>query len=385
LLGPRDVNTVCFRDGELPESLVRRPLKCSLLDVAVGSGSVEMTKYLFEFHRARATRETLKQSISGGNLGMFRMVRERLPEGELGDRVDLMGVAAEFYQEEMLTWLLRDATVFERELLGVFALELQLADPLMVASENGFHPWWGRTREVSLKWRASLQLEFVSAPDGFSSEGGWWTDVSGATSALRGLGVDGRDGPALPDGRPRVGCVIEFEWTTEMSQAQLGDSKLVKSVVFPVGVIAIGEKALHRFEALESVVFPAGCVAVGYLAFAHCVALNAVSLPVGCKAADVCALFGCSALVSATIPAGCTTINRDCFREGTSLRGVRFPNGLKLIAERAFFGSALKEVAFPDDCEVAKSAFCQCKALTKVMVGSDCRSIGESALRSAER
>jgi hypothetical protein len=122
LLGPRDVNTVCFSEEELPESLVRRPLECSLLDVAVGSGSVEMTKYLFEFHGARATRETLKQSISTGNLGMFRMVRERLPEGELRDRVDLMEVAAEFHQDEVLAWLLRDATVFERELLQTLAL-----------------------------------------------------------------------------------------------------------------------------------------------------------------------------------------------------------------------------------------------------------------------
>jgi hypothetical protein len=63
----------------------------------------------------------LKQSISTGNLEMFRMVRERLPEGKLGERVDLMEVAAEFHQEEVLAWLHRDATVFEREGLLVFA------------------------------------------------------------------------------------------------------------------------------------------------------------------------------------------------------------------------------------------------------------------------
>jgi hypothetical protein len=44
LLGPRDVNTVYFDEKELPESLIRGPSKCSLLDVAVGSGSVEVTK-----------------------------------------------------------------------------------------------------------------------------------------------------------------------------------------------------------------------------------------------------------------------------------------------------------------------------------------------------
>jgi hypothetical protein len=72
LLGPRDVNTVCFGGETLPLSLVRRPSECWLVDVAVGSGSVEMTKYLLEFHRAKPTRETLKQSIS---IGSFELIK----------------------------------------------------------------------------------------------------------------------------------------------------------------------------------------------------------------------------------------------------------------------------------------------------------------------
>jgi hypothetical protein len=141
LLGPREANAVSFSEKELPESLVRHPLECSLLDVAVGSGSVEVTKCLLEFHSARPTRETLKQSISTGNLELIKLMRERLMEGELGDRVDLLEVAAEFHQEEVLTWLLRDATVFELELLGVFAVERKLADVLVTARENGYRPW----------------------------------------------------------------------------------------------------------------------------------------------------------------------------------------------------------------------------------------------------
>jgi hypothetical protein len=382
LLGPRDVNTVCFNERELPESLVRRPSECSLLDVAVGSGSVEMTKYLFEFHGAKATRETLKQSISAGNLGMFRMVRERLSEGELRDRVDLMEVASEFHQEEVLAWLHRDATVLERELLGVFALERKVADSLVVAFEGGFHPWWGRTRGVSLKWRASSETEFVSAPRGFWSDGGWWTAVSGATSALRGLGNEARLGPTLPAGRPRVRSAARFEWTKEMSRAQMGTASLVKSVVFPSIVIAIGKEALRKFEALESVVFPAGCVDIAYLAFAHCTALKTVSLPFGCKATGDDAFVECSSLVSVTIPVGCSTISRGCFSCCTSLTEMGFPKGLKLVGECAFFWSALKEVALPDGCAVAMCAFWECRALTKVMIGSGCRSIGACAFEA---
>jgi hypothetical protein len=99
-LGARDVDMIKFDGDRLPSSLVRRPWACSLLEVAVGSSSVEMTKYLLEFHGAKPTREALKMAISSGSLELIRMMRERLPEGELGERVDLMEVAADFHQEE---------------------------------------------------------------------------------------------------------------------------------------------------------------------------------------------------------------------------------------------------------------------------------------------
>jgi hypothetical protein len=149
-----------------------------------------MTKCLLEFHRATPTRETLKMAIATGIFELIKMMRERLPEAELRDRLGLLEVAAEFHQPEVLGWLLRDATVFEQELLVVFALERELADSMVVAFEIGFRPWWFHTREVSLKWRTSSQLELVAAPDGFSSECGWWTAVSGDVSALPALERD---------------------------------------------------------------------------------------------------------------------------------------------------------------------------------------------------
>jgi hypothetical protein len=56
--------------------------------------------------------------MSSGNLELFKMMRERLPESEFRLRDDLMEVAAEFHQVEALVWFFRDATIFERELLG---------------------------------------------------------------------------------------------------------------------------------------------------------------------------------------------------------------------------------------------------------------------------
>jgi hypothetical protein len=93
LLGRRDANAVWFNGRDLLESLVRRPLEASLLDVGMGSGWVEMTKY----HRAKPTRGTLERSMTSGPLALFRMVREFLPEAELRDHLHLLEDAAEFH------------------------------------------------------------------------------------------------------------------------------------------------------------------------------------------------------------------------------------------------------------------------------------------------
>jgi hypothetical protein len=129
--------------------------------------------------------------MSRGNLELIKMMREHLSEAEFRLVDDLMEVAAEFHQGEVLVWFFRDATIFERELLGVLALERKLADSLVLAFETGFEPWWYLTREVSLKWRASAELEFVSAPEGFTVEDGWWRSKNGNECALSSLGSEG--------------------------------------------------------------------------------------------------------------------------------------------------------------------------------------------------
>ena len=100
LLGSDDVNEVKAR--RLPDALVRKGPGAPLLDIAVGCGSVDVTKCLLEFHRAKPSREALKIAISGGSLELVRLVVGRLPESELELRIDLAEIAAEFHQLELL-------------------------------------------------------------------------------------------------------------------------------------------------------------------------------------------------------------------------------------------------------------------------------------------
>jgi hypothetical protein len=143
LVGARDVNAIEVEFESLPSAVIRRPFECALLDVAVGWGAVEVTKCLLEFHRATPTRETLKMAISSGNLELIRIVVARVPQ--LRERVDLLEVAADFHRVDVLAWLLRDASVFERELFMCLAIERRLADAVVVALDERVVPWWGRT------------------------------------------------------------------------------------------------------------------------------------------------------------------------------------------------------------------------------------------------
>jgi hypothetical protein len=235
LLEPRDVDTIYFSEKKLPGWLVRRPLRCSLLDLAVGSGSVEMTKYLLEFHGANPTQETLKQSISVGNLELVKMMRGGLPEAELGDRLDLVEVAAEFQQVEVLALLLRDAVSVDRELLAVFGVKRKLADTLLALYENGCRPWWYRTREVALKWGPSAELELVPAPEGLWAEGGWWTSNNGGQWGLPPLGPEGGGVWTLPKSVDRA----------DLTHATL-----------PAGVKTIGRSAFSGCSGLKRLEIP---------------------------------------------------------------------------------------------------------------------------------
>jgi hypothetical protein len=316
LLGPRDVNAISFRGKDLPESVVCRPRECSLLDAAVGSGSVEMTKYLLEFHRARPTRETLRQSISNGNLELFKMMRERLPEEELRDRLDLMEVAAEFHQHGGLVWLLRGATVFERELLVVFALEHKLADMLLLVCEDGYRCWWYGIRAASPKWRASAEFEFVPAPEGLSADGGWLRSKNEEELVLSPLG-----------------CGDGGVWTVP----DVVDRKSLKYVALPMGVTTIGQLAFGGCPCLALVWIPSSVKAIGVSAFSYCSGLTRLEIPSSVTMIGESAFWRCVGLMQLSIPSSVTTIGESAFRDCSGLTRLRIQANVTTI-ESPLFG-----------------------------------------------
>jgi hypothetical protein len=281
----------------------------------------------------------LKQSISVGGLGLFRMMRERLEEAALQDRLDLMELAAEFHHEEVFVWLFRDATHCERELLALFALERKQADTLDVALENGFHPWWSGNREVALKWRASAGLEFAPAPDGFWAEGGWLRATSSWELALPpecsvGQGVwffpwwvakGDLTYAALPAGVLTIGgCSFS------------GRSRLAR-VTIPEDVLTIGFSAFEGCSDLRQLHIPSS-VMIGKAAFCWCKGLMCLEIPSSVTTIGEAAFLGCSGLKRLEIPSSVTTIGAWAFCGCTGLRQLQIPSNLSGLDFRAFYG-----------------------------------------------
>jgi hypothetical protein len=201
LLMSKDVNTTWIKARHLPAKLLRKPrFRCPVLEIAVGSGAVDVAKSLLEFHGARPTRETLKMALSSGNFELVRICWERLPdEQQQRNRRDLLEVASDFHQLEILAWLFRDADGFERELFIDFAIRRGLADALLAVLVDGFRPWWAVT--AAAKWAPTREIEFGPAPEGFWPDGGWFTNAKGETNGIRAM-----------DGR----------WTRNQTESELG-------------------------------------------------------------------------------------------------------------------------------------------------------------------
>jgi hypothetical protein len=240
LLIAKDVNKTRIRARNLPAMLLRKPeFGCLVLDVAVGSGAVDVAKSLLEFHEAKPTGETLKMALSSGDFELVRICWERLPGEQEKERRDLLEVAADFHQLEVLSWLFRDADPFAKELFVGFAIRRHLADALLAVLVDGFRPWWAV--EAAAKWAPTREFVFGPAPAGFWPDGGWFTNSKGETKGIRAM-----------TGR----------WTRQVMSPSGMEAQEVKAVVLPSGVTSVSGDAFSDITTLTSVTLPAGCIRI---------------------------------------------------------------------------------------------------------------------------
>jgi hypothetical protein len=359
-----EARSVVIRDVDLPDSVGRRPRKCSLLEVGIVSEAVEVVKYLLEFHDVEVVRGTVKMALSTGNAEIVRLLWQRVGEVQQATRADLLQVAADFHRDVPLGWLFRDANVLEREVAAEFALERKLADGLLVMISNGLRPWSWRTREVASGWSAASGLVFREPTGGLTRESGWWVSTVGAVTELP-PGCSHRSW----DRRERT-VEIVFPFTLEVLEyGQAGGScEVLVHVALPPGVTSIGVDAFDRCASLGTFHVPGKVTVIDESAFRGCSRLRDLELPASLETIGDHAFNGCSSLQCLIFPKGLQHIESRAFRHCTDLREVTFPSGSRTEIGRAAFKGcpSLRVVKIPKSLtQVGGGAFSLCPSLEK--------------------
>jgi hypothetical protein len=222
----------------------------------------------------------------------------------------------------------------------MFALERKIADVLLVAVQNGWRLWWYRTREVSLQWRPSAELEFVSAPEGFSADGGWWKAEDGAESALSRPRSEYGGKWTLPS-RVKPGDVTFAALpagVTAIENGAFARCAGLRQVEMPSSVTTIGDSAFSYCSSLMRLEIPSSVTMIGQLAFFCCSGLRQLEIPPGVTTIGECACDGCAGLTRLDIPPSVTTIGRFAFQGCSRMAQLQIPSNFRNLGDGVFIG-----------------------------------------------
>lgn len=167
----------------------------------------------------------------------------------------------------------------------------------------------------------------------------------------------------------------------------------ITSINIPSTVTMIDSRAFSSMPAITSITVPNSVTKIGHSAFSMCTALTEVTLPVRLEKLPNALFFGCKALTKVTLPQNITKIDMSTFEDCKALTSISLPQSVGVIDQNAFKNTALTSVpvttslksiessafegcnritsvSLPSRVEVEMFAFKNCKALKKVVIGS---------------
>ena len=153
------------------------------------------------------------------------------------------------------------------------------------------------------------------------------------------------------------------------------------SLQFPSGLTSIGHNAFYGCTSLTSLQFPSNLTSIGASAFAGCKGLTSLQFPSGLTFIGGAAFEDCTSLVSLQLPSGLTSIGSAAFENCTSLVSLQLPSGLTSIGSAAFaYCSGLTTLQFPSGLtSIGVRAFQNCTGLTSLELPSGLTKIEEGA------
>lgn len=261
-----------------------------------------------------------------------------------------------------------------------------------------------------------IMLITVLLPVSAASSQGFEYEVIQGSTSVRITGYSGLDANVvIPD-------ILDGRTVVEIGNGAFSGHTGIRNVTVSSNVLRIMKEAFSGCSSLESVIIPASVASIGDSAFSDCVALKDVTITSAYTSVGYYAFENCSSLVSITVPS--SKIGYAAFRNCKSLETIRLldsvqsvgryafdstawhkaqpdgimtlgkvvygvkgvsdtaviPDGMKCIADYAFFDSDIKTVVIPDGMYyIGNYAFANTDALGYISVPSSIISIGTKA------
>ena len=192
------------------------------------------------------------------------------------------------------------------------------------------------------------------------------------------LGCDKLEKVEIPETVTSIGNYA-FSMCKSLSEISISDS-----------VTSIGSDAFSSCTALVKIDIPDSVTVIGSNAFKGCTSLSDVSLSKNLQTLNYGAFQDCTSLVEIEIPKSLEYANFDTNVYGgivsapfmgSSLKKIKFENGIKSIADCLFYGcNELVEVEIPDTISsIGYRSFGSCGSLSKISIPDSVSKIGSHA------
>ena len=180
------------------------------------------------------------------------------------------------------------------------------------------------------------------------------------------------------------------ETVTSIGNHAFSMCKSLSEISISDSVTSIGSDAFSSCTALVKINIPESVTVIGSNAFNGCLSLSEVSLSKNLQTLNYGAFQDCTSLVEIEIPKSLEYANFDTNVYGgivsapfmgSSLKKIKFENGIKSIADCLFYGcNELFEVEIPDTISsIGYRSFGSCGSLSKISIPDSVSKIGSHA------
>lgn len=167
----------------------------------------------------------------------------------------------------------------------------------------------------------------------------------------------------------------------KISERAFEQTKGLKKIIIPEGVILNGDSIFIGCSSLEEAVLPSDLKELPDFTFRN-TGLKSITLPDGLEVIGKSALGSNRSLKSITLPDSLKVIGSGALSGSYSLNSITLPDGLEVIEKKAFYHSGLTEIVIPDSVTtIDQLAFDNCVDLLSITLGKGLQNIEQDAFK----